>query len=164
MRYLLDTGVLLRLVHPADPQHREVSDALDLLKVQGNSFYSGAQNIAEFWNVTTRPTTSRGGFGLTPQDASKRLKIIERAVEVLTESADSYAEWKRLVVIHRVSGTQVHDTRLAALMITESVSHVLTMKRYSQKLWMAGEQLKRLFVLRRRTRCRRSRLAVSHFR
>lgn len=127
MRYLLDTGVLLRLVHPTDPLHQEIVDALELLKSQGHTFYCGMQNVAEFWNVTTRPATSRGGFGLTPGEALRRLTVIERAVEVLTESPTSYAEWKHLVVFHSVLGVQVHDARLVALMKAEGVSHLLTM-------------------------------------
>jgi len=89
MRYLVDTGVLLRLVHPADPQHTDVVNALDLLKTRGDTFYCGMQNVAEFWNVTTRPVTARGGFGLTAQEAQRRLDIIELAIEVLTDSPAS---------------------------------------------------------------------------
>lgn len=126
MRYLLDTGVLLRLVHPTDPQHQEIVGALDLLKNQGHTFYCGMQNVAEFWNVTTRPATSRGGFGLSPEEASRRLSIIERAVEVLIDSRESYAKWKELVRLHSVRGVQVHDTRLVALMNAEGVTDLLT--------------------------------------
>lgn len=127
MRYLLDTGVLLRLVHPTDPQHQDVVDALDVLKSRGDSFYCGMQNVVEFWNVTTRPATARGGFGLTAQEARRRLAIIELAVEVLTDSAASYAEWKRLVVAHSVLGVQVHDTKLVALMNAQGLTHLLTL-------------------------------------
>lgn len=127
MRYLLDTGILLRLVHPTDPQHDDVVDALDLLKSRGDTFFCGMQNIAEFWNVTTRPASSRGGFGLTTQEAQRRLAIIELAVEVLTDSAASFAEWKRLVIAHAVLGVQVHDTKLVALMHVEGITHFLTL-------------------------------------
>jgi predicted nucleic acid-binding protein len=127
MKYLLDSGILLRLVHPTDPRHREVAEAVALLKGQGHSFYAGMQNVAEFWNVSTRPLAARGGFGLSPQETEQRLRIIERAVEILTESQTSYAEWKRLVIQHRVLGVQVHDTRLAALMNTEGILHLLTL-------------------------------------
>jgi predicted nucleic acid-binding protein len=127
MRYLLDTGILLRLVHPTDPQHHDVIDALDLLKSRGDAFYCGMQNAAEFWNVTTRPAAARGGFGLTAQEAQRRLAIIEVAVEVLTDSPASYAEWKRLVALHSILGVQVHDARLVALMNTTGVTHLLTL-------------------------------------
>jgi predicted nucleic acid-binding protein len=126
MKYLLDTGILLRLVHPTDPQHQDVIDALAVLKNAGHTFYCGMQNAAEFWNATTRPVTARGGFGLTPHEAEMRLTTIERAVEVLTESAASYTEWTRLEVLHSVSGVQVHDTRLVALMLIQRIANLLT--------------------------------------
>jgi len=95
------------------------------------------QNVAEFWSVTTRPASARGGFGLTTQEAQRRLAIIELAVEVLTDSPTSYAEWKRLIVLHSVLGVRVHDARLVALMIAEGIGHFLTLnpadfKRFAQ--------------------------------
>ena len=127
MKYLLDTGILLRLVHPTDAQHQDVCDAVALLRAQGHTFYCGMQNVAEFWNATTRPITARGGFGLTPQQAQFRLAILERAIEILTESSASYHEWKALVVQHSVSGVQVHDTRLVALMKVQEIGHLLSL-------------------------------------
>ena len=35
------------------------------------------QNIAEFWNVCTRPT-GKNGLGLTPQETEDRMKGLER--------------------------------------------------------------------------------------
>jgi predicted nucleic acid-binding protein len=127
MKYLLDTGILLRLVHPSDARHQEIVDALASLKSQGHSFYTAMQNIAEFWNVSTRPATARGGFGLTPDEAERRLGIIERAVEVVIESSASYIEWKRLVKAHGVCGVEVHDARLVALMTVQSIDRLLTL-------------------------------------
>ena len=112
MKYLLDTGILLRLVHPADPQHQGIVNALAALKSQGHSFHSAMQNIAEFWNTSTRPATARGGFSLSPQETRQRLEVIERAVEVLTDTRASYDEWKQLVTRHAVSGVQVEAKRL----------------------------------------------------
>jgi predicted nucleic acid-binding protein len=127
MKYLLDTGILLRLVHPTDPRHREIVNTLATLKSRGNSFYAAIQNIAEFWNVSTRPVGSRGGFGLLPDEVERRLSVIERAVEILSESIDSYAEWKRLVKLHKISGVQVHDARLVAVMNVQGIQNIVTL-------------------------------------
>ena len=35
MRYLVDTGILLRLVNRSSPMHHQVRDAVRLLKAQG---------------------------------------------------------------------------------------------------------------------------------
>ena len=127
MKYLLDTGILLRLVHRTDPLHTSVRDAVARLNARGDTLNCGMQNIAEFWNVTTRPLSARGGFGLTPAEAEQGVVRIERNVTVLTDSPASYVEWKRLIVLHSVSGVQVHDTKLVALMNTNGIQHLLTL-------------------------------------
>jgi hypothetical protein len=44
----------------------------------------------------------------------------------LIESADVYAEWKRLVVAHGVTGVQAHDARLVAAMKVYGIKRILT--------------------------------------
>ena len=127
MRYLLDTGVLLRLVHPPDALHQRVRAAVRELRAKGHTFVAAAQNLAEFWNVCTRPPEARGGLGMTVDVAAHRLRIIERFVTVLSDTPDTYAEWRGLVVAHSVKGVQVHDARLVAVMRSHSVSHIFTL-------------------------------------
>jgi predicted nucleic acid-binding protein len=126
MRYLLDTGILLRMVHRFDAHHQQTRDAVRLLRQRGHSLLTTMQNIAEFWNVCTRPASARGGLGLTITMAAHRLRILERAFPVLVETEDSYSAWKRLLVANSVSGVQVHDARLVAIMLTRGITHVLT--------------------------------------
>lgn len=125
MIYLLDTNVLLRLVRRSEPQHATVRNALRKLWSQGHRIQTTAQNFAEFWNVSTRPV-NQNGFGQSIDDAHHSLRLAERVVGLLPESANAYAEWRRLVVRYHVSGIQVHDTRLAALMIAHGLTHILT--------------------------------------
>ena len=72
MRYLLDTGVLLRLVNRAAAEHPEVRAAVRVLKAQGHVTVTSFQNLSEFWNVCTRAETARGGLGLTLDAADFR--------------------------------------------------------------------------------------------
>jgi hypothetical protein len=63
--------------------------------------YFTLQNIAEFWNVATRPLINNGlGFSIavTLAEVSK----IEEALMLLPDSAAIDEEWKRLVVRHNV--------------------------------------------------------------
>ena len=53
MKWLLDTGILLRLVNRIDPLHREVVSAVQKLCRDGDDLSTSAQNIAEFWNFRT---------------------------------------------------------------------------------------------------------------
>jgi hypothetical protein len=44
---------------------------------EGDILVTAAQCAAEFWNVCTRPTTARGGFGLSIPEAGRRLRVLE---------------------------------------------------------------------------------------
>lgn len=71
------------------------------------------QNIAEFWNVATWPA-DRNGFGLTPADADREIKVIEKGMVLLFyRTARPFTmSGGGLVVAHAVSGVQVHGARL----------------------------------------------------
>lgn len=127
MLVLADTGILLRLADPADPQHGTVGHAVRAVRSRGDGLTVAAQNAAEFWNVCTRPATARGGWGLTVAEADRRLKAIEAGFPLLAESPAAYSIWRGLVVAHAVQGKQVHDARLVALMMAHSVTHILTL-------------------------------------
>jgi len=92
--------------------------------------------LVEFWNVCTRPITSRGGLGLSLQVVERKARLIERRFRLLTESFATHQEWRRLVATHSVQGVQVHDAMLVAVMKVHSITHLLTFnkddfKRYS---------------------------------
>ena len=65
--YLIDTNILLRLSRRDEPAHTIVDAALGRLAGDGAVLHYTLQNIAEFWNVATRPA-DRNGFGQTPAD------------------------------------------------------------------------------------------------
>lgn len=46
--------------------------------------------------------------------------------QILCENAASYATWKTLLITNRVSGVQLHDARLAAVMKTYGVARIVT--------------------------------------
>lgn len=127
MLYLLDTGILLRLRTPADPNYGDIRSALRALRSQDHGFVTTAQNIGEFWNVATRPVTARGGYGLTPHLAESRLKLIERIVTILPDTPAVYPIWRKLVVSRSVLGVQVHDARIVAMMQVHAVPHLFTL-------------------------------------
>lgn len=137
MSYLADTNILLRFISPSDPNHVLVRSAISSLLKQGERVCYTPQNLVEFWNVCTRPTTSRGGFGLTIEETNKRAQVIERNLTLLPDSAGIHLRWRQLVIKYQVSGVQVHDTRLVAAMLEHGVAHLLTFntddfKRFSE--------------------------------
>src|SRR5690349_10962617 len=125
MEVLIDTGVLLRLAERADPQHAAVRHAVRAIRARGDILVAAPQNVAEVWNVCTRPASARGGFGLTVKETDRRVRLIERLVRILPDSADTYSNWRRLVLAHAVQGVQVHDARLVAWMLAHGVTCLL---------------------------------------
>jgi predicted nucleic acid-binding protein len=125
-RYLIDTNVLLRISRQNDPHHQLVGASLKELDRQGSEACFSLQNIAEFWNVCTRPA-ERNGYGLTIAETSQRVEFIERTMTFLPDNEKVYPIWRRLVIANNVSGIQVHDARLAAIMHAYGLTHILTM-------------------------------------
>jgi predicted nucleic acid-binding protein len=146
MRYLLDTGILLRLVNRQAAMHDQIRTAVRTLKMQGHITVSAFQNRSEFWNVCTRPITARGGFGLTVEETERRLRAVERTTGLLPDAPEVYSRWKDLVLTHAVEGVQVHDAKLVALMMFHGVRHILTLNtrdfsRYGQIVPVSPDEI-----------------------
>lgn len=88
---LIDTNILLRLARRSDPQHSAVYAAVAKLASDGATLHYTHQNIAELWNVMTRPT-ARNGFGLTVADAQREVRVIEAGMSLLAENESVYRE------------------------------------------------------------------------
>ena len=122
---LVDTNILLRATRRSDPQHPSVVAALAKLAGQNTVLYYTHQNIAELWNAMTRPII-RNGFGLNPSEADQAVRAIEAGMVLLPDNQHVYREWRRIAVQYGISGVQVYDARLAAIMYVHQVEHVLT--------------------------------------
>jgi len=127
MRHLLETGILVRVLDRADPLNVPIRDAIRRLLLDGHHLVAARQNVVEFWSVCTRPATARGGMGLSIEETARRLRHIERFVEVLNEPDSVYRHWKRLVIQHQVSGRQVHDARIVAVMTAYRIKRLVTL-------------------------------------
>lgn len=127
MAHLIDTGVLLRVFDRNDPHHSAIRATLRRFVRSGERLVTASQNIAEFWNVSSRPTSARGGYGHTPERVQRRVATIEQFCKVLTESEQSYSRWKQLLAEHRITGVSVHDARLVAIMETHGITQLLTL-------------------------------------
>lgn len=125
MSVLIDTNILLRAAQPTHPMHASAVRALEILLTRQEALVVALQNVAEFWNVATRPAVNNG-LGFTIEEAQSELAKIEDFFQILSEDAASYAAWKALLIENRVSGVQVHDARLVAVMKTCGVARILT--------------------------------------
>ena len=125
MPVLIDTNVPLRSMQPSHPMHFSAVRALEVLMRRQEALVIALQNVAEFWNVATRPVANNG-LGFTIEEARDELAKIEGFFRVLCESPASYRTWKALLIANRVMGVQVHDTRLAAVMKIHGISQIVT--------------------------------------
>lgn len=125
---LLDSNILIRWVQPNDPDYSVVATALQVLASEQTVFCYTSQNLAEFWNACTRPA-DRNGYGLTPADTDRRAKFFESKLRLLPDGIAVHQEWRRILVSDRVSGIQVHDAHLVAVMRIHGVAQILTFNR-----------------------------------
>jgi predicted nucleic acid-binding protein len=125
MSILADTNVLLRRTQPGHSSHTSAVESVAKLLASGEPVLFTMQNISEFWNVMTRPV-EQNGLGFSTSIALREVDLIERLFTLLPDSPAVYAEWKRLVVAHGVTGSKVHDTKLVAVMAVHGVRRLLT--------------------------------------
>jgi predicted nucleic acid-binding protein len=143
-RCLVDTSILVRISQPPERyphQHR----AMQRLNECGCRLYTSFQNIAEYWNASTRPVTINGS-GLPVLEVSSNVRGFMRRFEIVTEDRETYERWLQLLVDFNVSSRQVHDARLVAHMLVRGVPSLLTSNtkdflRYPQIQLLDPEQM-----------------------
>ena len=126
LSYLADTNILLRVSQRQDPDYQVIRAALRSLRTAGARLCFTSQNLAEFWNVCTRPA-AENGYGLSVAETDRRAELIEAGFVRLPDVEQVHTEWRRLVVVHSVIGVKVHDARLVAAMHVHGITHVLTL-------------------------------------
>jgi predicted nucleic acid-binding protein len=135
MRVLVDTNILLRSAQPDHPLCAQATHAVSKLIRQKEAVFFCSQNIAEFWNVATRPG-DLNGLGLSQEEALQEVASIEKLLTLLPDIPPIYLAWKEIVRDHKVQGIKVYDARLVATMNVYRVESLLTFnvadfKRYS---------------------------------
>jgi predicted nucleic acid-binding protein len=123
--YLLDTNLLLRFCDTASPQHKVAINAVALLLKRGEQVFLTAQNLVEFWAVATRPK-SANGFDWTAKQTDEEIDRLLSLFLFLEDSPAVFTHWRGLVSQYGVSGKQVHDARLVAVMLAHGISQLVT--------------------------------------
>jgi predicted nucleic acid-binding protein len=125
MRVLVDTNILLRSAQPGHPLCSQATRAVSRLIRQKDAVFFCSQNIAEFWNVATRPG-DLNGLGLSNEEVLQEVSSIEKLLTMLPDVPAIYTVWKEIVRDHKVQGVKVYDARLVATMNVYAVESVLT--------------------------------------
>jgi predicted nucleic acid-binding protein len=122
---LVGSNVLIFSIQQGHPWQEESIRAIEAILAADEPVCVFLQNIAEFWNVCTRPA-DKNGLGLTPQETEKRLNGLDSILTVLHDTPAVYSQWRKLVLRHDVKGIQAHDARIAAAMQIHGVTRLLT--------------------------------------
>ena len=85
MSVLVDTNVLLRRTQPNHEHHAAAIDSVARLLTAGETVCITPQNVAEFWNVVTRPVAGNG-LGFSVSLALAEIEKIERILTLLRDS------------------------------------------------------------------------------
>jgi predicted nucleic acid-binding protein len=125
MRVLVDTNVLIRSVQKRHLSCRVAKRALVALYREEHHLFLTTQNVAEFWNVCTRPVDANG-LGLSIERADRYTRQLERFFGILPDSIPAFTLWRKLVVDYAVMGVKVHDARLVAVMGTSDIQRIVT--------------------------------------
>jgi predicted nucleic acid-binding protein len=125
MRVLVDTNILLRSAQPNHPLCSQATHAVSKLIRQGDDIFFCPQNIAEFWNVATRPA-GLNGLGLSHEEVLEEVSSIEGFLTLLPDIPPVYVAWKEIVRNNKVQGVKVYDARLVATMKVYAIKSILT--------------------------------------
>src|SRR5438094_8220575 len=94
---LLDTNLLGRMTHSADPQCAASRRAVRVLFGQREQLIIVPQNLYEFWAAATRkrgaPPVGQNGLGMTSNQASLWLKYFQRRCKLVPDRADLVDPW-----------------------------------------------------------------------
>lgn len=126
-RVLADSNILVHLTNYQSADYVQTRRAAYELRRDGTELYYTSQNLAEFWNVCTR--MGPGGLGVSIEEVASRVRRIESQLSYLAETISAENSLKDLLLRYRVQGVQVHDARLAAMMIANGVNEILTFDR-----------------------------------
>ena len=125
MSFAVDTNVLLRSIEDGHVAQPIAKNGLFALRDRGEILSVFPQNLIEFWAVATRPVTNNG-LGLSVAQAEVELISLKTLFALLSDTAEIFSEWERIVLQYRVSGKQAHDARLVAAMRVHNLTHLLT--------------------------------------
>jgi predicted nucleic acid-binding protein len=111
MRVLVDTNVLLRSAQPNHSLSSQATQSVSRLIRQRDAVFFCSQNIAEFWNVATRPA-DKNSLGLSHEEVLQEVSSIEDLLTLLPDIPGIYAAWKAIVRDYKVQGVKVYGARL----------------------------------------------------
>lgn len=125
MRILVDTNVLVRMMHVGHPQRKVAHAVADRLRDDQHELRTVPQVLYEYWAVATR-LPEQNGLGFAAELVHDQLLEWQAIFPTLRDERGILGPWLTLARNNRVIGKQAHDARLAAAMQRHGLTHILT--------------------------------------
>lgn len=103
-----------------------VKGAVESLLIQSDECYLATQVLIELWVVAARPTKSNG-LGWSVEKIRDEINQLTSVFPVMDEVTRILPAWLDLVTENAVMGKRAHDARIASLMLSSDVRHILTL-------------------------------------
>lgn len=120
---LVDTNILVYSVHPGSPFHLKAKKLLEEL-LPARTLAISLQNMVEFFAITTSKKYLPNPF--SPNQAIGNLEIFSTACQLILPSKETRGIFFSLAKRHPVSGQNVHDVHLAAIIIDNGIDTIYT--------------------------------------
>jgi predicted nucleic acid-binding protein len=124
---LLDTNILTCTKQAAHPDYTRVTEQLIQYITEEIELVVCPQVLYEFYVVATRPSTARGGLGLTSEEAIREIQAFQQTYSFIDDPAELFYNWRDLIVRYGTQGLPAHDTRLVAFMQAHQINQLFTL-------------------------------------
>jgi predicted nucleic acid-binding protein len=132
-----DTNIILRAYHDVFPRHQAIRATFERLLADNTTLWISRQVIREYLVQITHPHTFI--TPLTSDEAVQHVSNILQTCQVADETNATTNGLLTLVRDYSVSGKQVHDANIVAVMLANRIDILLTLnaadfKRYTDRI------------------------------
>jgi len=136
-RVFCDTNIILRAYHDVFPQHKGVKATFDRLLADGSDLWISRQVIREYLVQVTHAHTFT--TPLTSEQAVQHVSNVLQTCQVVDENRSTTDALLMLLREYSVSGKQVHDANIVAVMLANGIDTLLTLntadfRRYEDRI------------------------------
>lgn len=124
---LLDTNILTCIKQAAHPDYARVTQQLIRNVEEDLNLIICPQVLYEFYVVATRPSTARGGLGLSGEEAINEIQGFQQTFHFIDDPIGLFYTWRDLIEKYGTKGVAAHDTRLVAFMQAQRITEIYTL-------------------------------------
>jgi predicted nucleic acid-binding protein len=124
---LLDTNILVYLTYPQSVFRTIAQESLKKEILQGAKLYVTMQILREYAKVMTGtkdPFTSKSYSNM--KETLEAIRQFQQNMITIGDSRQSFGMWLELVETYDVKGRSVFDAQIAAQMLQNNITHILT--------------------------------------